>query len=210
MCSANRTANRSTTRSLDDPAVQDARPKRRELGKGFTSLGRRRRTRSGHLRRLLVRHRHPGRKRRGGRLPRHPGLLDADQMRALLHRRQDEQLQKRAASGQAAPPARRVPCTVSSASCAANSTPWSRWPITAPASRTDGSTTNCAGAAEGRRSPPRPATSSRSALIAVRQLNSEQSSEWLNRRRVRRTTASAGAPNTANRCFSIAARAAVS
>jgi superfamily II DNA or RNA helicase len=28
-----------------------------------------------------------------------PGLLDADQMRALLHRRQDEQLQKRAASG---------------------------------------------------------------------------------------------------------------
>jgi superfamily II DNA or RNA helicase len=32
-----------------------------------------------------------------------PGLLDVDQMRALLHRRQDEQLQKRAASGQAAP-----------------------------------------------------------------------------------------------------------
>ena len=32
-----------------------------------------------------------------------PGLLDVDQMRALLNRRQDEQLQKRAASGQAAP-----------------------------------------------------------------------------------------------------------
>ncbi|WP_186245673.1 DEAD/DEAH box helicase [Mycobacterium simulans] len=32
-----------------------------------------------------------------------PGLLDAEQMRALLHRRQDEQLQKRAAAGQAAP-----------------------------------------------------------------------------------------------------------
>jgi len=32
-----------------------------------------------------------------------PGLLDVDQMRALLHRRQDEQLQKRAATGQAAP-----------------------------------------------------------------------------------------------------------
>jgi superfamily II DNA or RNA helicase len=32
-----------------------------------------------------------------------PGLLDVDQMRALLHRRQDEQLQKRAASGQSAP-----------------------------------------------------------------------------------------------------------
>jgi superfamily II DNA or RNA helicase len=33
-----------------------------------------------------------------------PGLLDADQMRALLHRRQDEQLQKRAASGHAVLP----------------------------------------------------------------------------------------------------------
>ena len=32
-----------------------------------------------------------------------PGLLDADQMHALLHRRQDEQLQKRAAAAQAAP-----------------------------------------------------------------------------------------------------------
>lgn len=31
-----------------------------------------------------------------------PGLLDAEQMRALLHRRQDEQLQKRAAGGQTA------------------------------------------------------------------------------------------------------------
>ncbi|BDB43585.1 MULTISPECIES: DEAD/DEAH box helicase [Mycobacterium] len=31
-----------------------------------------------------------------------PGLLDAEQMRALLHRRQDEQLQKRAATGQGA------------------------------------------------------------------------------------------------------------
>jgi superfamily II DNA or RNA helicase len=33
-----------------------------------------------------------------------PGLLDADQMRALLHRRQDEQLQKRGAAGHAAHP----------------------------------------------------------------------------------------------------------
>jgi superfamily II DNA or RNA helicase len=32
-----------------------------------------------------------------------PGLLDAEQMRALLHRRQDEQLQKRALSGQPPP-----------------------------------------------------------------------------------------------------------
>jgi hypothetical protein len=31
-----------------------------------------------------------------------PGLLDAEQMRALLHRRQDEQLQKRAAATQGA------------------------------------------------------------------------------------------------------------
>ena len=35
-----------------------------------------------------------------------PGLLDADQMRALLHRRQDEQLQKRAAAGSDAPAVR--------------------------------------------------------------------------------------------------------
>jgi hypothetical protein len=33
-----------------------------------------------------------------------PGLLDAEQMRALLHRRQDEQLQKRAAKRQAGQP----------------------------------------------------------------------------------------------------------
>jgi hypothetical protein len=32
-----------------------------------------------------------------------PGLLDAEQMRALLHRRQDEQLQKRAQTGTAVP-----------------------------------------------------------------------------------------------------------
>jgi len=34
-----------------------------------------------------------------------PGLLDADQMRALLHRRQDEQLKRRAAHGADTPPA---------------------------------------------------------------------------------------------------------
>jgi hypothetical protein len=39
-----------------------------------------------------------------------PGLLDADQMRALLHRRQDEQLKKRAAT-QAAPPRTSGPIT---------------------------------------------------------------------------------------------------
>ena len=62
--------------SLDDPLARrsrrpDANRKDRS-GKGFHLAGRRRRTGSGHLRRLLVRHRHPGRKRRGGRLPRHP------------------------------------------------------------------------------------------------------------------------------------------
>ncbi|ORW34053.1 hypothetical protein AWB91_00365 [Mycobacterium paraense] len=35
-----------------------------------------------------------------------PGLLDAEQMRALLHQRQDEQLKRRAASGDEAPAAR--------------------------------------------------------------------------------------------------------
>jgi superfamily II DNA or RNA helicase len=37
-----------------------------------------------------------------------PGLLDADQMRALLHRRHDEQLRKRAAAAQGAPQATSV------------------------------------------------------------------------------------------------------
>ncbi len=64
-----------------------------------------------------------------------PGLLDADQMRALLHRRQDEQLRKRAlgrGAGGAAYAA--IACMASSASCAASSTRSSRPPITAPAS----------------------------------------------------------------------------
>jgi len=57
----------------------------------------------------------------------------------------------------------RSPRTANCASCAANSTPWCRWPTTAPASRTDGSTTNCGAAAEALRSPQQPATSSRPA-----------------------------------------------
>ena len=55
------------------------------------------------------------------------------------------------------------PRTANCASCAANSTRWCRWPTIAPASRTDGSTTNCGAAAAALRSPPRAATSSRRA-----------------------------------------------
>ena len=62
--------------SLDDPLDDDpatrTQDEKSDTGKGLHLVGRRRRTGSGHLRRLLVRHRHPGRKRRGGRLPRHP------------------------------------------------------------------------------------------------------------------------------------------
>ena len=63
--------------SQDDPLDAELAEQRRdepgELDNGFDIVGRRRRTGSGHLRRLVVRHRHPGRQRRGGRLPRHPG-----------------------------------------------------------------------------------------------------------------------------------------
>lgn len=41
-----------------------------------------------------------------------PGLLDADQMRALLHRRQDEQLRRRAAAGEGSPGISAAPSTV--------------------------------------------------------------------------------------------------
>ena len=60
------------------------------------------------------------------------GLLDADSMRDLLRRRQEEQLTKRTASSQT--PGRRP--TVSCANCAANSMLWWSPCITAPVSRT--------------------------------------------------------------------------
>lgn len=85
-----------------------------------------------------------------------PGLLDAEQMRALLHRRQDEQLQRRAARGRPPRRRRRRRCMASCASCAVSSTPSCRPRITAPASRTAGFTTNfavVAGAADRRRDP---------------------------------------------------------
>ena len=89
-----------------------------------------------------------------------PGLLDAEQMRDLLRRRQEEQLTKRTATGEVPRPFRR---TGSCASCAANSTRWCRSRTTAPASRTAGSTTSCAGSAAGRRSRRRRPISSRPA-----------------------------------------------
>ena len=88
-----------------------------------------------------------------------PGLLDAGQMRDLLSRRQDEQLQKRTASGETAPPSthgqlrelrRELNALVSA-------THHSR------ASRTAGSTTNCVAAAAARRWRPPPAINCRRA-----------------------------------------------
>ena len=100
-----------------------------------------------------------------------PGLLDADQMRALLHRRQDEQLQEaglihgEGTQGCQLEYRGRQRCTASSAICAASSTPSSRQPTTAPANPTDGFTANFAVAAEARRSPPRPASRFRPASM---------------------------------------------
>ena len=54
-----------------DPAVR-TQTERSETDTGLHLPGSRRRTGSGHLRWIVVRHRRPGRKRRGGGLPRHP------------------------------------------------------------------------------------------------------------------------------------------
>ena len=82
-----------------------------------------------------------------------PGLLDAEQMRDLLRRRQEEQLDRRSrAAGDIR--TRRALARRNTGSCAnsaANSTRWCRSPITAPGSRTAGSTTSCAGSAAARR-----------------------------------------------------------
>ncbi len=93
-----------------------------------------------------------------------PGLLDAEQMRALLHRRQDEQLQKRAlVDNGVGQPAAPITTHGHLRELRRELNALYRWPTTAPASRTDGSTTNCGAAAEALRSPPQPATSSRRA-----------------------------------------------
>jgi superfamily II DNA or RNA helicase len=88
---------------LDDPAVK-AQDEKTELEKGFTSLGA-----DAELDQVIFDGSSFGTATPAGSDEEAdylgiPGLLDATQMRALLHRRQDEQLQKRAASGQAAPP----------------------------------------------------------------------------------------------------------
>ncbi len=91
-----------------------------------------------------------------------PGLLDADQMRDLLRRRQEEQLARATASGAGAHPSR-LRDTGGCTHCAASSTSKSRWRTTAPASRTAASTMSCAGSAVDRRWPQRPAINSRRA-----------------------------------------------
>ncbi|HEV7359733.1 MAG TPA: DEAD/DEAH box helicase [Mycobacterium sp.] len=88
---------------LDDPALQ-TQDEKTELEKGFTSLGA-----DAELDQVIFDGSSFGTATPAGSDEEAdylgiPGLLDATQMRALLHRRQDEQLQKRAASGQAAPP----------------------------------------------------------------------------------------------------------
>jgi hypothetical protein len=87
---------------LDDPAVQ-TQDEKTDLDKGFTSLGA-----DAELDQVIFDGSSFGTAAAAGSDEEAdylgiPGLLDATQMRALLHRRQDEQLQKRAASGQAAP-----------------------------------------------------------------------------------------------------------
>ena len=71
-CSASRTARRSTTTLDAELAEQQQRRARATMDNGFEYARRRRRTRSGDLRRLVVRHRDARGQRRGGRLPRHP------------------------------------------------------------------------------------------------------------------------------------------
>ena len=87
---------------LDDPALQQQTEKTDE-DKGFTSLGA-----DAELDQVIFDGSSFGTATPAGSEEEAdylgiPGLLDVDQMRALLHRRQDEQLQKRAASGQGAP-----------------------------------------------------------------------------------------------------------
>ena len=77
-----------------------------------------------------------------------PGLLDADQMRDLLRRRQEEQLHEADRDRRGAP----VVTTASCANCVVSSTRSCRSPITGRASRTAGYTKNCAGCAAAHRS----------------------------------------------------------
>ncbi|SPM37603.1 hypothetical protein MRAB57_5450 [Mycobacterium rhizamassiliense] len=93
--------------SLDDPLLEDPaireRNEKTDEEKGFTSLGA-----DAELDQVIFDGSSFGTATPAGSEEEAdylgiPGLLDVDQMRALLGRRQDEQLQKRAASGQPAP-----------------------------------------------------------------------------------------------------------
>ena len=74
-----------------------------------------------------------------------PGLLDADQMRALLRQRQEKQLDRTEIQQTPAPPqqvAERLAAADELPSCAANSIPWWRSCTIAPVNRTASSTEN--------------------------------------------------------------------
>ena len=161
-CWASRTANPRAIRSTTIPPPR-RRPRRAKQTR-LHLLGRRRRTGSGHLRRLLVRHRHPGRKRRGGRLPRHP-----------------RPARRRTDARPAAPPPGRAAAEARRSTGSAGAPIDHPRPAARPASRTQLAGVDrppphrqatrmdpqrtCAVAAAGRRSPRRPAISSRHASL---------------------------------------------
>ncbi len=96
MCSANRTAKPTILSTVIPPSGR--KPKRPKRTSGFTSLGA-----DAELDQVIFDGSSFGTAAPAGSDEEAdylgiPGLLDADQMRALLHRRQDEQLQKRAAA----------------------------------------------------------------------------------------------------------------
>ena len=94
-----RTANPSTT-SCSSSADAPNRPRPTA---GSSPWGRRR-TGPGHLRRRIIRHRNPAGSEEEADYLGIPGLLDAEQMRDLLRRRQEEQLATRSAAGVDATP----------------------------------------------------------------------------------------------------------
>ena len=103
-----------------------------------------------------------------------PGLLDPDQVRTLLRKRQQSQLAARTRDTQAAParlPAAEPPPPVSRQQLAAlrkELTAWSAPGATAPASRTGSSTPNCAGPAAARPLPQATADQIRARIATIR------------------------------------------
>ena len=157
------------TTGFDDEALAEARGQRDEPDRGdelpFEALGPRRRVRPGDLRRRRVRHApRPGREEEDylGL----PGLLEPDQVAALLRKRQAQQRgRRRAAAGGGPSPSGRAH-ERAARRCASSSTPWCGASTTAPAGRTGRSTPSCAAlrrAARARR-PPRSSCGSESRL----------------------------------------------